>query len=294
VTSSIRLRPGSESDEDPVARRTAATIKNSIVGLHEAGLNINDAATFTVAQNGGIVLENMIFNNNPDPPTTRVRGPSLPSSSPSEPEHRGERLHAEGALRPDVARLPAASDYPYRRVAVSSPNDGFRAGAVPRRIRTRGSEPRRSYLGTVWVDELHRTRSDEISIDGPRSRLCFSAAAAMAACEAAGANSADFDVRIPGGAGPDGPRGGVEGRRSTLKSLLDGRSASPSGPSFRSRPGGAAGVRLGGAKPEEPNAIATEYACHKGRRLGFPIRFKDGRRLRELHRSSKGSPGVRS
>jgi hypothetical protein len=60
---------GSESDDGMLLREgTAGTIKNGIVlGFKEKGLNIDHAATFTVAAAGGLVLENVIFfNNNPN------------------------------------------------------------------------------------------------------------------------------------------------------------------------------------------------------------------------------------
>ncbi len=60
---------GSESDEGMLIREgTAATLKNGVImGFKEVGFNINDSATFTVAQNGGLVLENLVFfNNNPN------------------------------------------------------------------------------------------------------------------------------------------------------------------------------------------------------------------------------------
>jgi hypothetical protein len=82
---------GSESDEGMLIREgTAATIKNGVImGFKEVGFNMDDDATFTVARDGGISLENLVFfNNNPNfaddsaflvqsNPTVVVRDPML-------------------------------------------------------------------------------------------------------------------------------------------------------------------------------------------------------------------------
>jgi hypothetical protein len=123
---------GSESDEGILLREgTAATIKNSIVmGFKEVGLNINDAATFTVAANGGIILENMIFfNNNPnfaDDPgegafTTKQFAEQNSSIVVRDPMLRGPYDTTSPDYRP-LSDSPAVTG----ELAVSlPPNDGF-------------------------------------------------------------------------------------------------------------------------------------------------------------------------
>jgi len=123
---------GAESDEGMLLREgTAATIKNSIVmGFKEVGLNINDSATFTVAENGGIVLENMIFfQNNPnfaDDPgegsfTTKQFAEQNSSIVVTDPMIRGAYDTASPDFRP-LSDSPAVTG----ELAVSlPPNDGF-------------------------------------------------------------------------------------------------------------------------------------------------------------------------
>lgn len=150
---------GAESDEGILLREgTAATIKNSIVmGFKEVGLNINDAATFTVAQSGGIVLENMIFfNNNPNfaddpgegPITTKQFAEQNSSIVVRDPMLRGPYDTASPDYRP-LSDSPTVTG----ELAVSlPPNDGFFEPArfIGALSNERDPNPDAPYLG-YWL-----------------------------------------------------------------------------------------------------------------------------------------------
>ncbi|HXV64361.1 MAG TPA: hypothetical protein VEK15_26920, partial [Vicinamibacteria bacterium] len=126
---------GSESDIGILLREgTAATIKNSIVmGFKETGLDINDPATFTVAADGGIVLESMIFfRNNPNfsedgdddpaPPfTTRSFAERSPNVVVMDPLLRGPFDQVSPDYRPAPDSPATDGTVPF----VLPPNDGF-------------------------------------------------------------------------------------------------------------------------------------------------------------------------
>jgi hypothetical protein len=116
---------GAESDEGMLLREgTAATLKNGVImGFKEVGFNIDDDATFTVAQQGGLVLENLVFfNNNPNfAPDTEAFATANPTIYVRDPMLRG----AYDLTSPDFRPLPE-SPLVNGELAISlPPNDGF-------------------------------------------------------------------------------------------------------------------------------------------------------------------------
>jgi hypothetical protein len=123
---------GAESDEGMLIREgTAATLKNGVImGFKEVGFNINDSATFTVAGNGGLVLENLVFfNNNPnfaDDPgegafTTKQFAESNPTISVRDPMLRGAYDLTSPDFRPQSDSPLVNGELPVSL----PPNDGF-------------------------------------------------------------------------------------------------------------------------------------------------------------------------
>ncbi len=150
---------GAESDEGILLREgTAATIKNSIVmGFKEVGLNINDSATFTVAGDGGIVLENMIFfNNNPNfandpgegPFTTQQFAERSPTIVVRDPMLRGPF----DLTSPDFRPLPESPAVNGELAVALPPNDGFfePANFIGALGTSRDPDPGAPYLGN-WL-----------------------------------------------------------------------------------------------------------------------------------------------
>jgi hypothetical protein len=150
---------GAESDEGILLREgTAATIKNSIVmGFKEVGLNINDSATFTVAADGGIVLENMIFfNNNPNfandpgegPFTTQQFAERSPTIVVRDPMLRGPF----DLTSPDFRPLPESPAVNGELAVALPPNDGFfePASFIGAIGTARDPDPGAPYLGN-WL-----------------------------------------------------------------------------------------------------------------------------------------------
>jgi len=116
---------GSESDDGMLLRRgTAATIKNGIVtGFKENGLNIDDSVTFTLASNGGLSLENMIFfGNNPNfASDTQAAAANFRNIVITDPMLRDPFDQVSPDYRP-TSESPAVTG----EIAVSlPPNDGF-------------------------------------------------------------------------------------------------------------------------------------------------------------------------
>jgi hypothetical protein len=116
---------GAESDEGMLIREgTAATLKNGVImGFKEVGFNIDGGATFTVAQQGALVMENLVFfNNNPNfAPDTEAFAASIPTIVVRDPMLRGPY----DLTSPDFRPLPE-SPLVNGELGVSlPPNDGF-------------------------------------------------------------------------------------------------------------------------------------------------------------------------
>jgi hypothetical protein len=124
---------GAESDEGMLIREgTGATLKNGVImGFKEVGFNIDDTSTFTVAQNGGLVLENLVFfNNNPNfaddaadggPFTTKQFAESNPLIYVRDPMLRGPFDLISPDFRPQTDSPLVNGELPVSL----PPNDGF-------------------------------------------------------------------------------------------------------------------------------------------------------------------------
>jgi hypothetical protein len=116
---------GAESDEGMLIREgTAATLKNGVIlGFKEVGFNIDGDSTFSVAEQGGLVMENLVFfNNNPNfAPDTEAFATANPNIYVRDPMLRG----AYDLTSPDFRPLPE-SPLVNGELAISlPPNDGF-------------------------------------------------------------------------------------------------------------------------------------------------------------------------
>ena len=117
---------GAESDEGMLIREgTAATLKNGVIlGFKEVGFNIDGDSTFSVAQQGGLVLENLVFfNNNPNfaPDGTDAFATSNPTIYVRDPMLRGPYDLTSPDFRP-LSESPLVNG----ELAISlPPNDGF-------------------------------------------------------------------------------------------------------------------------------------------------------------------------
>jgi len=126
---------GDESDKGILLREgTAATIRNSIVtGFKEEGLELDDAATFTVAADGGIVLSNLIFfRNSPNFSDDSGEDPAPPFTTAQFVASSDSVVVTDPGLRdpfdlvsPDFRPAPGANATNGSVPFALPPNDGF-------------------------------------------------------------------------------------------------------------------------------------------------------------------------
>jgi hypothetical protein len=126
---------GAESDTGILLREgTAATIKNTIVtGFKESGLELDGGATFTVAADGGIVLESMIFwQNNPNFSSDSSEDPRPPFTTEQFAMQSANVVVVDPNLRdpfdlvsPDFRPAPDANATNGTVPFALPPNDGF-------------------------------------------------------------------------------------------------------------------------------------------------------------------------